>query len=237
MAQDIAEQIIGVFQGQLARYVVNAPLIPAETISVLAPFMELASTIGRLLSQLVEGQMSTIQIKCDGEIANFDTSALKAAVLGGLLERISEERVNLVNANIVAAQRGLKIVEQKRTVCENYASLITVEVTTSAGVTTVGGTVMREESHIVRINDYWVDMVPKGAYFLFSDHRDRPGLIGAVGVVTGSADIDISSMQVSRLKPRGQALMILGLDEPIGEEQRQQILAIPDVYTARVVKL
>jgi len=237
VAKDVAEQIIDIFKGQPARYSVNAPFISAETLSVLAPFMKVASTVGKLVSQLAEGQMNALQIKYDGEISNYDTNALKAAVLGGLLEEISEERVNLVNASIVAAQRGLTVVEQKEATCENYASLITVEVTTSTGVTTVAGTVIHSESHIVRVNNYWIDIVPTGAYFLFSDHRDRPGLIGAVGKITGDADINISSMHVSRLKRRGQALMIFALDEPLPEAQQQQILSIPDVYSANLVKL
>ena len=236
-AKDIAKQIIDVFKGQPARYAVNAPFISVEALSVLAPFIKAASTAGKLASQLTEGQMNTIQIKYDGDISSYDTNALKAAALGGLLEGISEERVNLVNANIVAARRGLTVVEQKEAVCENYASLITVEVTTSTGVTTVAATVMRGESHIVRVNNYWIDIVPTGAYFLFSDHRDRPGLIGAVGRITGDADINISYMHLSRLKPRGQALMILALDEALTEEQQQQILSLPDIYSAKLVKL
>ena len=99
---------------------------------------------------------------------------------------------------------GLTVVEQKEAACKNYASLITVEVTTTAGATTVAGTVMHGESHIVRVNDYWLDIVPTGRYFLFSDHRDRPGLIGAVGKITGDADINISSMHLGRLTPRGR---------------------------------
>ena len=236
-AIDVAKQIIDVFEGQPARYAVNVPFIPAETLSAIIPFMKVASTLGKLASQLTEGQMNTIQIKYNGEISNYDTNALKAAVLGGLLEEISEERVNLVNANIVAARRGLTVVEQKEATCENYASLITVEVTTSAGATTVAGTVLHGESHIVRVNNYWLDIVPTGGYFLFSDHRDRPGLIGAVGKITGDADINISAMHLSRLKPRGQALMILALDEPLPEKQRQKLLSLPDVYTAKLVKL
>jgi len=237
VAIDAAEQVIAVLNGQPARYAINAPLIPPETLSVLAPFFEVALGVGRVVAQLAEGQMSGIDIGYDGEIANYDVTALKAAVLGGLLEGISEERINIVNANIIAQRRGLRVTERKNPICENYASLTTVSVTTSAGVTTVAGTVMRGELHIVRVNNYWIDLVPKGGYFLFSDHRDRPGLIGAVGMVTGSADINISSMQVSRLKPRGQALMVLELDEPLGAEQIQQLLSIPDVYTAKVVKL
>jgi len=237
VAKDVANQIIAVFKGQPARYSVNAPFVSAETLSILAPFIKLAAIAGKLVSQLAEGQMNAIQIRYEGEISNYDTNALKASVLGGLLEEISEERVNLVNANIVAARRGLTVVEQKEATCENYASLITIEATTSAGVTIVAGTVIRGESHIVRVNNYWLDIVPTGGYFLFSDHLDRPGLISAVSKVTGDADVNISSMHVGRLKPRGQALMVLALDEPLFEEHLQQILSIPDVYTAKLIKL
>ncbi len=236
-AKDIARQIVDVFKGQPARYAVNAPFISVEALSVLTPCIKVAASAGKLASQLTEGQMNAIQINYDGDISSYDTNALKAAILGGLLEGISEERVNLVNANIVAARRGLTVVEQKEAICENYASLITLEVTTSIGVTTVAATIMRGESHIVRVNNYWVDIVPTGGYFLFSDHRDRPGLLGAVGKITGDADINISSMYVSRLKPRGKALMILALDEPLPEAQLQQILSLSDVYSVKLVKL
>jgi len=237
VAKDVANQIIAVFKGQPARYSVNAPFVAVETLPILAPFIKLAAIAGKLVSQLAEGQMNAIQIRYEGEISNYDTNALKASVLGGLLEEISEERINLVNANIVAARRGLTVVEQKEATCDNYASLITIQATTSAGVTIVAGTVIRGESHIVRVNNYWLDIVPTGGYFLFSDHRDRPGLISAVSKVTGDADVDISSMHVGRLKPRGQALMVLALDEPLLEEHLQQILSIPDVYTAKLIKL
>jgi D-3-phosphoglycerate dehydrogenase len=237
VAMDIAEQIIAIFRGKPARYAVNAPFISPELFAVLAPFINLATLLGRLVSQLIEGQMSALDVGYEGEIASYNTDALKAAVIGGLLERISDVRVNLVNAGVIAAQRGLRVTERKETVCENYSSLLTVSVVTDQGVTTVAGTVMRGEPHIVRVNSYWIDLALTGGYFLFSDHRDRPGLIGAVGTITGNADVNISFMQLSRLKPRGQALMVLGLDEPINEEQRQQILALPDVYTAKLVKL
>jgi len=98
-------------------------------------------------------------------------------------------------------------------------------------------TVMRDEPHVVRVDNYWIDIVPSDSYFLFSDHIDRPGLIGSVGKITGDADINISYMYVSRLKPRGQALMILALDEALPEEQRQQLLSLPDVNTVKMVRL
>ena len=237
VALDVAEQIGAALRGQPPRYAVNVPFIPPETVAVVGPFLGVSQHIGRLLTQLAKGQMSAISIKYEGEIANHDTAVLKAAIIGGLLETISEERVTLVNAHLIAQRRGLKITEHKDPICENYGNLVTVEVRTSVGQTTVAGTVMRGEPHIVRVDDYWIDVVPSGGYFLFSDHRDRPGLIGTVGIILGQADINISSMQVSRLEPRGQALMVLGLDEPVGAEQREQLLAIPDSYTLQMVKL
>ena len=237
VARDVATQIVDVLTGQPVRYAVNAPFISPEALAVLAPFIKAVATTGKLASRLAEGQMNTIQIKYEGEVTEYDTNILKAAILGGILEEISEERVNLVNANMIAAHRGLTVVEQKEATCKNYASLFTIEITTSSSVTAVAGTVMRGELHIVRINSYWLDIVPSGGYFLFSDHLDRPGLISAVSKVTGDADVDISSMHVGRLKPRGQALMVLALDEPLTDEHIKQVLSIPDVYTAKLVKL
>jgi D-3-phosphoglycerate dehydrogenase len=129
------------------------------------------------------------------------------------------------------------VVEQKSTVCPSFGNLITVEVSTSAGMTIVAGTVMRGEAHIVRAGEFWIDIVPTGSYWLFIDHRDRPGFIGAVGVVTGEAGININTMHVSRLEPRGHAIMALGLDEPLSEVDRRRILDIADVYSVKAVKL
>jgi len=236
-AADVARQIVDIFNGHPARYAVNAPLISAEAMPVLAPYLKTAQAVGKLASYLGEGQLKSIHIKYQGEISSYDTNTLKATILGELLDRITEERVNLVNANLIASKRGIKVTEQKESGCDNYANLVTAEVTTSSGVNTVSGTFMRGETRIVQVDDYWIDIVPTGGYFLFCNHRDRPGLIGAVGKITGDADINISYMHLSRQKPRGKALMILALDEAINEKQRDEILSLPEVYSAKLVKL
>jgi D-3-phosphoglycerate dehydrogenase len=237
VAVTVAEQVISVLKGIPAKYAVNAPIIPAETLSVLMPFIDVATKVGEVVSQLAEGQLEKVVINYNGDIANYDTATLKASVIKSLVDPISEEHVNLINANIIAQSRGLKVVERKDVNIENYVNMITVELTTDAGTTKVGGTLMRGETHIVLINDYWVDVVATGGYWMVSDHQDRPGLIGTVASTIGAVDVNISSMQVGRLKPRGQALMILGLDERLPEQQRQKLLAIPDVYNAKLVKL
>jgi len=237
-ARDVAEQIVDIFKGLPARSAINVPYIPSETMVALAPYLKLAGVICKLLYRLAEGQAKSIRIKYEGDIAGYETNALKAAVVGGLLEELSEERVNIVNCNVIAARRGLTVIEEKEASCANYASLLSVEMTTTQGLYAVAGTVRQDELHIVRIKEYWLDIVPApGSFFLFSDHLDRPGFIGAIGKITGDADINISSMHLGRLKRRGQALLVLTLDEPLPEEVQQRILAIPDVYSVKMVEL
>jgi D-3-phosphoglycerate dehydrogenase len=233
VAKDVAAEVLAVLQGQFSRYAVNAPHIAPE----LVPFMRVAATIGNLASQLMEGQIKSTHIKYSGGVTNYDCNPIKTAIVSGLLQQANEERINLVNVGFIAAQRGLKISEEKEVTCQNYSNLLTLEVNTNVGTTAISGTVRDSEIHIVQVNDFWMDIVPAGGYFLFCDHLDRPRLVGAIGNITGGADINISSMHLSRLQPRGKALMILALDEPLGEEQLQEIRALPGVYSAKAVKL
>ena len=236
-ATEVIQQVIDVFEGRPAKYAVNAPLIPAEALPVMTPFLNLAQSIGSLLSYLGEGQLQSLHIKYQGEVAAYNTNAIKAILLGALLGRFTGTRVNMVNATIEAERRGMRVSEEKSAACENYASLITLDAITNEGTATVSGTIIRGEAHIVQVNQYWLDIVPTGGYFLFVDHTDRPGVIGAVGKIAGDAGVNISHMHLSRLGLRGQALMILALDEPLPEEQRQQVLALGDVKAVKLVKL
>ena len=133
VAIDVAEQIISILKGEPALYAVNAPLIPAETMSVIAPYLEVAAKTASLATQLCEGQLEKVEIEYLGEIANFDVTPLKAAVIRGLLAPISEENVTIVNANLVAEHRGLRISERKGPYEGIYANLINVRLTTTVG--------------------------------------------------------------------------------------------------------
>ena len=233
VSRDIAEQVLTVLKGQFSKYAVNAPYVSSE----LMPSIRAASTVGSFASQLMEGQISEIHIKYAGELANHDCSPFKAAIISALLQETSEETVNLVNVNFVAKQRGLKISEETELDSQNYSNLLTLRIDTDKGPTTVSSTVRDNEVHVVQINDFWMDIVPTGGHFLLCTHLDQPGMVGTIGNITGRANINISSMYVSRLQPRGQAVMLLALDEPIGEQQIQEILAIPGIHTARALKL
>ncbi len=235
---DIAEQVVAVLQGQPPKTPVNAPMIPAEAMSVLGPYIQVGTTIGRIAVQLLEGHPNSLTIRYQGDIAREDTSPVKVAVLAGLLDGMTEERVNMVNADIIADSRGLSVIEQKEATCENYANMLTMEVNTKAGKTLVAGSSLRGRTHLTRVGDYWLEIEPTGSYMVFTEHKDRPGMIGIVGTIIGDADINISQMQVSREVHRGGgAMMVFCLDDPMTEECYQQMRAIPDIYKVLIVRL
>ena len=233
VAVDVADQIISVLQGRMAKYAVNAPHASAE----LIPYMEMSATVGSFASQLMDGQIRKVNVCYAGELQRMDSEPLKAGVISGILAPATEERVNIVNAELVARQRGLRIAEETSPDCGSYGNLLTVALETDRGTTTVSGTVRDGITRIIRINDFWMDISLTERHFLICDHIDGPGLVGAIGTVLGQASINISSMHLSRLAPRGEALFVMALDEPLGEAQRNVILAIPNIHTARTVSL
>ncbi len=235
---DIAEQVTAVLRGYLPKSPVNAPAISAEAMSVLGPYLSVGTVIGMIAAQLVQGHWKSLNIRYQGDIAKEDTRPIKVAALAGLLGTVTEERVNMVNADIVASNRGLRVSEEKDSTCENYANMITVEIETTSGRILVSGSSLRGKTHLTRVNDYWFEIEPSGEYMLFTEHKDCPGMIGVVGTIIGDAKINISQMQVSRDVEHGRgAMMVLCLDEPVPAECYQQIVAVSDIYKAIVVKL
>jgi D-3-phosphoglycerate dehydrogenase len=236
VAIDVARQILAVLRGEPAQYAVNAPMVSPETMAVLAPYMPVAAKVASLATQLSHGQLGNIEVEYLGEIANHDTTPLKAAVIKGLLEPITEENVTIVNANLVAESRGMRIMERKGPAEDVYANLVRVHLHTSAGDTDVTGTVGHDGPHVVAINDLWVDIPPGAAWLLLCENQDRPGMIGAVGTLLGEHDINIAFMRVGRTAIRGRALMAVGVDDEPGEAIVEALAAIPNILSARCVK-
>jgi D-3-phosphoglycerate dehydrogenase / 2-oxoglutarate reductase len=238
VAIDVAEQIVDIFSGRPARYAVNAPMLVPEALKVLGPYMAVGEAVGNVATQLVTGKLTSISIDYYGEVAEHDVTPLRASVIRGLLRPISEENVNMVNANIVAQARGWNIDERMRTSHDVFVSLLAVKVTTTESEVVVAGTVDRGLPNIVAINGMDVDLVPEaGTYLLACDNEDRPGMIGKVGTMLGANDINIKEMQVGRRQARGRSLMLLVLDDCPDDHQIQEIEAIDGIYNVRLVRL
>jgi D-3-phosphoglycerate dehydrogenase len=237
VAIEAAEQVLAILEGRTARNTVNAPSVPPELQDILSPYIPVASMVGKLLTSLAEDQFVGVTIVYEGEIAEYNGAILKAAVLEGLLSPVSSENVNLINAPLLAERRGLSITEQKNSEAPEFTSLISATLHTTKGGITLSGTSLRDGPHIVKFNDYWLDIDASAPYLLFVDNPDQPGSIGAVGTVAGKHNVNISYMKVGRLSPRGRAMMVLGLDDPIPQHVLEEIQSLSHIYSARLVKL
>jgi D-3-phosphoglycerate dehydrogenase len=239
VALDVAEQIVEIFAGLPARYAVNAPLLPPETLAVVGPYMEVAERVASMAMQLAEGQLARIEIGYYGEIALHDITPLRAAVIKGLMRPISEENVTLVNANFIAQSRGWHIAEHKVDSHEAFSNLVHVRLVTSGGEVTVGGIIEHGQAHVVLINGLDVDITAApGTVVLVCQNHDRPGMIGRIGTRLGEFDINISAMQVGRRERRdGLALMLLQVDEAPSEEQVDDIVSIDGIIACRLLRL
>lgn len=237
VAEEAAEQVLEVLEGRPARYAVNAPLLTPETTRAVAPYLPLAETLGRFFAQFSRGGVHSITLEVAGELAAHDVSPLQAALLRGLLAGVTSERVNLVNAPLLARARGLTIVERRTPDAGAFASLVTISGTTAGGrVRTVAGTLANGEPRFVRLDGYWLDVAP-APWVLISFHTDRPGMIGRVGSLLGAADVNISAMHLGRSAPRSDAVMFLALDDPVPPETAEALRTIDGILDQWVIDL
>jgi D-3-phosphoglycerate dehydrogenase len=237
VAEEVAVQVLDVLEGRSARYAVNAPLLTPETARAIAPYLPLAEILGRFFAQFSRGGVRTLTLEIAGELAEHDASPLTAAVLRGLLETATTERVNLVNAGSLARARGITVVERKTPDAGAYAAQLTVSADDPAGRSiVVGGTVAAGESRITRLGGYRLDMEPSDV-MLITRHTDKPGMVGRIGAMLGEADVNISAMHLARTRPREDALMILALDDDVPDSVSDAIRtheAVRDLWTIRL---
>jgi D-3-phosphoglycerate dehydrogenase len=236
VAEEVAAQVLDVLDGRSARYAVNAPLLTPETARAIAPYLPLAEILGRFFAQFSRGGVRILTLEIAGDLAPYDGTPLTAAVLRGLLETTTTERVNLVNAGALAKARGITVVERKTPDAGAFAALLTLSGETGGRTTVVAGTVAAGEPRITRLDDYRLDMAPADT-MLITRHMDRPGTVGRVGIMLGEADVNISSMHLARSRPREDALMILALDDDVPEAVSEAIRsqdAVRDLWTIRL---
>ncbi len=237
VAVDVAHQILAILRGEPAQYAVNAPMIAAETMTVIAPYIPVAERVASLATQLSEGQLGTIEIEYLGDIANHDTTALKAAVIKGLLGPVSEENVTIVNANLIAEHRGMRIIERKGPAENVYNNLVRVHLHTSARDVDITGTVAHDGPHMVAINDVWIDIPAREGWLLLCENYDRPGTIGAVGTLLGKHNTNINFMTVESIEGQDRALMALIVDGEVSPETVEDLLAVENILSVRVARL
>lgn len=237
VAIDVAEQIRDVLLGLPARSAVNIPGLRPDLLEKLRPYLQLAETLGNLVAQLAGGRIESLNIRLQGDLATNQSQPIVVAALKGLLSHALQERVNYVNASLEAKERGIRVTETRDANIKDYSGSLHLSAVGSLGEHSVAGALLGDfEMRITSIDGFPVN-VPPSHYMLVTVHRDMPGIIGKIGSLLGSFNVNIASMQVGRKIVRGDAVMVLSIDDPLPEGILSEILKVAGIRDAYTVTL
>ena len=235
----VAEQVVAALTGGVATNAVNLPSMSPEVMELAGPFVPLCTTLGRLAVSLSDASsIERIEVRYEGDLAEFDTRLLTAAVLSGLLQGHTEEDVNFVNAASMAEERGIVVSEERVGASEDFNELVAVAVVSGSGERAeVAGTGFgpRNVPHLVSVYGQSFN-IEIGEHFAFFRYRDQPGMIGRVGTIFGEHGVNIASAAVGA-EEDAEAVMVVTTDAPVPEELIASITALEGFRDGRAVSL
>ena len=240
VAIEAAEIIVGFLRKNEIRYAINMAPVSGAEMEDLRHYLSLSYRLGLLAAQMIRGQaLHSAEIDLRGDAAAKNTRLLMSVFTTGLLEGALDANVNLVNAASVAQERGINITESASGDCENFASLISVRLTTDQKEFSASGTIFGNQfQRLVRLGRYPLEAFLDGVLLIFR-HRDVPGLIGFIGTILGRHNVNIANMALGRQnnQPGGDSVAVLNLDSEPSQQAVDEILKHAEVTGVEIVRL
>lgn len=237
VASQVAEQIAEYLSNGIIKNALNIPSVSSEELPKLKPYIELAEKLGSILGQLSQSGMKKISLEYSGDVAEINLKPLTTTILKGLLEPMMQESVNLVNAPLIAKERGIEILEAKSSEPGNFSSLIRVTLKTEDRERSVAGTLFHhKEPRVVQIDGIDIEAIPSGN-ILFIYNNDKPGIVGNIGNILGNANINIASFQLGRSENHDKAVSMINIDSEVSAEVINSIRNMTDIIEANQVTL
>lgn len=233
----IARQVVEYLLNGAPVNAVNLVGIDAEQVRSLEPWIELARRLGAVAAAL-EPRARRLAVEARGEIARRPTSVLLRAAAAGYLARFVEHPPNLVNASLLAAERGVELEERRRENLRDFASMLVVHAVAEENERSAAGTLFgARQLRLVAVDGRPLEAIPEGTLLVVAN-EDRPGVVGRIGSALGAAGVNISSLH---LAPPGRrhplALLVASLSTPPPDEAIERIRALPEVSDVRTVAL
>jgi D-3-phosphoglycerate dehydrogenase len=237
VAKEAAQLIIDYLIRGVIGFAVNMAAVDKAELAELRLYVDLARRLGLLHAQMSQGAIQKAVLHYRGEVARRSTKLITAAFAAGLLETHLDQHVNIVNAPLLAAERGIEIVEQTSTQQGDFSTLLRVDLTTDKKTYTAAGTLFGNQFlRLVQLGPHHLEAFLDGVMLLFT-HRDVPGLIGFIGTIFGKHQVNIAQMTVGRQQPGGEAIAVLNLDSLPPEEALREVRSHPQISSLSVVKL
>jgi D-3-phosphoglycerate dehydrogenase len=237
VAIEAAQLLIDYLTRGIVQCAVNMAAFNRAELDEMKHYVDLARRLGLLQAQLAQGPILKAELVYRGDLAKKSTKLLTAAFTAGLLEFRLDESVNLINAELLAHERGIEIAESAHPHKGDFANMLHTEVFTDKKSLVASGTLFGKEfPRLVQMGPYRLESYLDGVLLAFL-HRDVPGLIGYIGTVFGKHNVNIASMNVGRQLPGGEAIAVLNLDSPPPEEALKEVKAHERIYSLNVIKL
>ncbi|MDP7636644.1 MAG: phosphoglycerate dehydrogenase [Phycisphaerae bacterium] len=237
VALDAARQLVDALRGGEVRNAINAPGFDKVLPEVLRPYTELAQRMGTILAGITPGALSKVEVIYRGSIADMNVAPITTYLLVGLLTPHMEAPVNVINAPVLAKQRGLEIEQITSAKVREFANLMEVAIHADQMKRMAVGTIFGNKfPRIIAIDGYRMEMKPEGhVAIIFND--DRPGVLGHYGTVFGNNKINIADLTFSRKMRSGLAVVGINLDEEPSDTVMDEIRGLEFVKAAYRLKL
>lgn len=237
VALEAAQLLIDYLTRGAVQFAVNMAAVDRAELEEVKLYVDMARRLGLLHAQMAQGAITRAQLTYRGEVARRSTKLITAAFAAGLLETRLAQHVNIVNATLIAAERGIDIVEQTVAKKGDFSTLLQADVTTDKKTYTAAGTLFGSQFlRLVHLGPYHLDAHMDGIMLIFT-HRDVPGLIGFIGTIFGKHNVNIAQMTVGRQLPGGEAIAVLNLDSQPPEAALNEVRANVKITSLSVVQL
>lgn len=237
VAVEAAKILTDAIQGGPVRNALNAPAISGAMPPIVDQYAKLARRIGALLSTIAPGHIKDLEVQYRGSIAEMAVEPVTLNFAVGLLQKHFDMPLNMVNAPVLAKERGISINETKNTRAKDVAASLSAKVVTDKVTRTVTGSVFGGTlPRIIEIDGFNVEMTPQGAVLvIFND--DKPGVIGAVGTICGRHSINICTMGVGQKLTEQKAVLAVSLDkQPDAKvvDELSKLEFVNEIYVCRL---
>lgn len=238
VAIQIAEQISDFLLNGTVQNALNIPAVSEDELPLLRPFLNLADKLGTTLGQLTEAGVKRVEILYEGEVSGLNLKPISNTLLNSLLTPMLELGVNLVNAPLIAEERGIEVVESTKQRCRSgFTSMITATITTEKRERCISGALFNngQQPRVVAMNQVPIETTPEGN-LLFVANQDTPGLIGKVGTILGNADINIANFHLGRAQAGGRAIAFINVDQDVPDSVMQALSEVENVLEVKLVR-
>ncbi len=237
VALEAAQLLADFLQRGIVQHAVNMVAVDRAEMEELRLYVDMARRLGLMHAQMCRGTIRRAELHYRGDVARRSTRLLTAAFTAGLLESRLDQNVNVVNAALLARERGIEVVEQSNPKKGDLSTLIRADVSTEKKTYTAAASLFGNQYlRLVQLGPYQLDTFFDGILLLFT-HKDVPGLIGFIGTIMGKHNVNIAQMTVGRQQPGGEAIAVLNLDNPPPAEAIAEVQTHKQISSVSVVKL